>query len=492
MTVTGNVTIANTLIFNGDISPDIIATIDGNTANRRNLVIIAGNITNALASNTTAGGISLGSGTAVSTDSGNVWIARSGPAVFGSGGANAANGNANSGAMSFGSGAANSVSNGSANSGLINLQTGIATANGNTFTGAITLVVGAATTTGTGVSNVRANSGVINVTGGEARCSNGNATSGNFTLSLGLANATSGAATGGTVIVRSGASRTNTSGAAVSGNIDIQTGLSNGVTSSTQGYINIGSQAANTVIGSPTAINIGQANTPTIIGGNANITGNVNVSANLIANNANIGSGTIDLYANGEINTTGQIICSNSISGTNIVVGAGNTNLYANGDISATGRLSYLRTYGSFTSNATQTSAGANTINYMTLNNTEEANGVSIASNSQITVARTGLYDIQFSAVFTHDTNQIANVEIWLNKNGNVIANTNTIITITKDQKSVAAWDWLVNANSANDYYQIAWASADTNVEIVAVDAGNTIANVAVPSVIVTVTPVGA
>jgi hypothetical protein len=94
--------------------------------------------------------------------------------------------------------------------------------------------------------------------------------------------------------------------------------------------------------------------------------------------------------------------------------------------------------------------------------------------------------------VFTHDTNQIANVEVWLNKNGNAIANTNTIITITKDQKSVAAWDWLVNANSANDYYQIAWASADTNVEIVAVDAANTIANVAVPSVIVTVTPVGA
>jgi hypothetical protein len=219
---------------------------------------------------------------------------------------------------------------------------------------------------------------------------------------------------------------------------------------------------------------------------------NFTASSNVNANNANIGSGNIDLYANGEINTTGLITTTGNVNAENINISSGDIYLYANGDISATGRLSYLRTYGSFTSNATQTSAGANSTNYMTLNNTEEANGVSIASNSQITVARTGVYDIQFSAVFTHDTNQVANVEIWLNKNGNAIANTNTIITITKDQKSVAAWDWLVNANSANDYYQIAWASADTNIEIVAVDAANTIANVAVPSVIVTVTPVGA
>jgi hypothetical protein len=206
-----------------------------------------------------------------------------------------------------------------------------------------------------------------------------------------------------------------------------------------------------------------------------------------------------NIYLNGNVNFANQAYVYNngyiqgtSINATTANIGTGNVDIYANGYIDTVGRLSYLRTYGSFTSNATQTSAGANSTNYMTLNNTEEANGVSIASNSQITVARTGVYDIQFSAVFTHDTNQIANVEVWLNKNGNAIANTNTIITITKDQKSVAAWDWLVNANSANDYYQIAWASADTNVEIVAVDAANTIANVAVPSVIVTVTPVGA
>jgi hypothetical protein len=173
-------------------------------------------------------------------------------------------------------------------------------------------------------------------------------------------------------------------------------------------------------------------------------------------------------------------------------IGNSNTTLYANGYISTNNEIDYLRTYGDFYSNATQTNPVANTVNYMTLNNTGLANGVSIASNSQITIARTGVYNIQFSAQLSHDTNQNANVEIWLAKNGNNLANTNTRLTLTKDEAVVASWNWLVNANTANDYYQIAWASSDTNVELVYVDAGNTIANVAIPSVIVTVVPVGA
>ena len=212
--------------------------------------------------------------------------------------------------------------------------------------------------------------------------------------------------------------------------------------------------------------------------------GNVGMRLDLNAT----GTGT-DGYANGLINLNASITTSNNFIANTVSVGTGSNNITLNG---TTGYITYNRTFGSFTSNATQTSAGANTVNYMTLNNTEDSNGVSIVSNSQITIARTGTYDIQFSAELAHDTNQTANVEIWLTKNGNAVANTNTILTLTKDEKAIAAWDWLVNANTANDYFQIAWASSDTNVEIIATDAANTIANVAAPSVIVTVVPVGA
>jgi hypothetical protein len=226
---------------------------------------------------------------------------------------------------------------------------------------------------------------------------------------------------------------------------------------------------------------IGQFNATVASNDNA---GNVGMTLDFNAT----GTGTTG-YLDGAINLLANRTSSNNFTANTVSVGTGSNNITLNG---TTGYITYNRTFGSFTSNATQTSAGANTVNYMTLNNTEDSNGVSIVSNSQITIARTGRYDIQFSAELAHDTNQTANVEIWLTKNGNAVANTNTILTLTKDEKAIAAWDWLVNANTANDYFQIAWASSDTNVEIIATDAANTIANVAAPSVIVTVIPVGA
>lgn len=169
-------------------------------------------------------------------------------------------------------------------------------------------------------------------------------------------------------------------------------------------------------------------------------------------------------------------------------VSAGSGNVTLNTD----GTISYLRTFGNFTSNATQTSNGANVVNFMTFNNDEGSNGVSIVSNSQITVERAGRYNIQFSAELIHDTNQTANVEIWLTKNGTAVANSAGRVLLTKDQAAIASWNYVDNAATANTYYQLAWASPDTNVELLAIDSANTISGVAIPSVIATVVPVGA
>jgi hypothetical protein len=58
--------------------------------------------------------------------------------------------------------------------------------------------------------------------------------------------------------------------------------------------------------------------------------------------------------------------------------------------------------------------------------------------------------------------------------------------------KAVAAWNWVDNVTSANTYYQIAWGSTDANVQLTAIDSANTLSGVAIPSLIVTVVPVGA
>lgn len=154
----------------------------------------------------------------------------------------------------------------------------------------------------------------------------------------------------------------------------------------------------------------------------------------------------------------------------------------------AVGPLYY---FGSFYSTADQASAGANLVNKMTCNTTDFANGVSIVSNSRITIANKGFYNIQFSAQLDKVDSGDDTVDIWLCKNGSNVANTNTQTTLYGNQgKSVAAWNFFVDANDG-DYYEICWTSPDVGVFLNYVAAQSTPTRPAIPSVILTVNKVG-
>ncbi|NBW21550.1 MAG: hypothetical protein EBR82_77690 [Caulobacteraceae bacterium] len=150
-----------------------------------------------------------------------------------------------------------------------------------------------------------------------------------------------------------------------------------------------------------------------------------------------------------------------------------------------------LRYYGSFYSTVDQTNAGANQVNKMTFNNTDLSYGVSIVSNSRITIANAGIYNLQFSAQFDKSDSGDDVVDIWFCKNGNNIANSNTQTTLVGNNgKHVAAWNFFVNA-AAGDYYEICWTSADTGVFINYIAAQSTPTRPAIPSVILTVNKIG-
>lgn len=146
--------------------------------------------------------------------------------------------------------------------------------------------------------------------------------------------------------------------------------------------------------------------------------------------------------------------------------------------------------YGSFYSTQDQTNAGATATNKMTLNTTDIAAGVSIVSNSRVTIANAGIYNIQFSAQLDKTDSGDDAVEIWLCKNGDPVANTNTQITLTGNNgKHVAAWNFVVQA-SAGDYFEICWHSSDTGVFLNYVAAASNPTRPAIPSVILTVTQI--
>lgn len=134
-----------------------------------------------------------------------------------------------------------------------------------------------------------------------------------------------------------------------------------------------------------------------------------------------------------------------------------------------------------------QTNAGATSVNKLTYNVTDFNNGISVSSNSRILIANPGYYNIQFSAQFDKSDSGDDAVQIWLCKNGSNVANSNTEITLIGNSgKHVAAWNWLVSADT-NDYYEICWHSSDINVFVNYIVAQSNPTRPAIPSVILTV-----
>lgn len=201
---------------------------------------------------------------------------------------------------------------------------------------------------------------------------------------------------------------------------------------------------------------------------------------------------TID-NANGVVAT--QVNATGNITGGNLVTtGSANVtgNVNAGNLVLTTGNIIYTPRYGTFYSNVDQTNPVANTAMAMTFNNTGSANGVSVVSNSRLTIAKPGVYNIQFSAQVAKTGGGTSNVDIWLNQNGSPVAWTNTVIPVTSGSPQVAAWNFVENVTVANTYYEIMWSSADTLVLLDSQAANTSPTRPGVPSVIVSVTPVGA
>lgn len=141
--------------------------------------------------------------------------------------------------------------------------------------------------------------------------------------------------------------------------------------------------------------------------------------------------------------------------------------------------------FGSFFDTTTQTNDAA--VNVMRYNNSDIHNeGVSIVDGSKITIANPGTYNIQFSAQITRlSGGNSQEINIWLKQNGVNYPASDTAISVQANaQKVVAAWNFFVTTTNANEYFELAWASAEPSMELL-YRAGN--GSPDIPSVILTV-----
>ena len=201
------------------------------------------------------------------------------------------------------------------------------------------------------------------------------------------------------------------------------------------------------------------------------------------------------------LTTKGDIYVRNTTVDTRLPVGLDTQILLA--DSSTTTGLKWgtntaatpLGYYGAFQDNTIQTATTINTPYAMKFGITDLSNGITIVSDgsnlTRITIANTGIYNIQFSAQFDRTNSGTDAVDIWLRKNGVDVPGSGGRIILTGGaaaSETLAAWNYVLDI-VAGDYYQLMWSTPDTHVRLL-YEAAQTIPFVhpIIPSTILTVT----
>jgi len=142
--------------------------------------------------------------------------------------------------------------------------------------------------------------------------------------------------------------------------------------------------------------------------------------------------------------------------------------------------------YGTFYDTTDQNAAAANTAYAITFNSTDLSEGVFLGSpTSRIYVDRPGAFNFQFSIQLSSTNSSSKDVYVWARINGVDVANSATKMTLKgANETFVAAWNFVLRMNTG-DYFELMWATTNTNVQILADPA--TAFCPAIPSVIMTV-----
>ena len=149
--------------------------------------------------------------------------------------------------------------------------------------------------------------------------------------------------------------------------------------------------------------------------------------------------------------------------------------------------------YGAFHSSIDQVATSTTTAYPVFFGNTDFSNGVSVASDSRITVALDGVWNLQFSLQIKNVSNDGQDFDIWIRKNGTNIANSNSRFHAPARKSSgdashlVAALNFFVDM-VAGDYVEIVGCVTSTDLSLEAFAAGTSPTRPAIPSAIATMT----
>lgn len=148
---------------------------------------------------------------------------------------------------------------------------------------------------------------------------------------------------------------------------------------------------------------------------------------------------------------------------------------------------------GTFASSQTQSIADIGQSQAITYDLSIDNVGITVVNNSKITVQNTGSFVFSFSAIgHNSSSSSPKSFNIFMKKNGAIVDNSSTIVSVAKDQPTTIVATFIGEALLATDYWEFFIAGETTGCQILATPAQAAVPNVspqqpACPSIIVAV-----
>jgi hypothetical protein len=105
------------------------------------------------------------------------------------------------------------------------------------------------------------------------------------------------------------------------------------------------------------------------------------------------------------------------------------------------------------------------------------SNGVTVNADTEITIANTGIYNLQFSFQFQNIDVQEHDVTVWLRKNGTDVDGSSGFVAVVASHGGgpghvIASWNYLLDA-VGGDFYELMWSATSLDVTLQFYPAGS-------------------